>query len=77
MYFELFLLFRYYLTLEKGMAFNLNKIEFFLSKDVMFKFGWNWPSGFGEEDENVYSLQVDRHTTCDQKAHLSFHLWWA
>ena len=21
------------------------------------KFGWNWPSGSGEEDENVKSLQ--------------------
>ena len=23
------------------------------------KFGWNWPSGSGEEDENVKSLQTD------------------
>ena len=26
------------------------------------KFGWNWPSGFGEEDENVISLQMDGQT---------------
>ena len=26
------------------------------------KFGWNWPSGSGEEDENVKSLQTDRQT---------------
>ena len=25
-------------------------------------FGWNWPSGSGEEDENVKSLQKDRQT---------------
>ena len=24
------------------------------------KFGWNWPSGSGEKDENVKSLQMDR-----------------
>ena len=26
------------------------------------KFGWNWSSGSGEEDENVKSLQTDRQT---------------
>ena len=34
------------------------------------KFGWNWPSGSGEEDENVKSLQTDgrtdRETTDDR-----------
>ena len=50
------------------------------------KFGLNWPSGSGEEDENVKSLQTDRQTdgrtdgqTDDgrqviRKAHLSFQL---
>ena len=32
------------------------------------KFGWNWPSGSFEEDENVKSLQTDRRTTGDQKS---------
>ena len=53
------------------------------------KFGWNWPSGPGEEDENVKSLQTDRQTdrrtdgrTEDgrhviRKAHLSLQLKWA
>ena len=53
------------------------------------KFGWNWPSGSGEEDENVKSLQTDGRTdrrtdrqTDDgrqviRKAHLSFQLRWA
>ena len=56
-------------------------------------FGWNWPSGSGEEDENVKSLQTERQTdgqtdgqmdgrTDDgqqviRKAHLSFQLRWA
>ena len=39
------------------------------------KFGWNWPSGSGEEDENVKSLGKDgrtdrRRTTGDQKSSL-------
>ena len=39
------------------------------------KFGWNWPSGSGEEDENVKSLQTDgqtdrRRTTGDQNSSL-------
>ena len=53
------------------------------------KFGWNWPSGSGKEDENVKSLQMDGLTdwqtdgpTDDRqqvigKAHLSFQLRWA
>ena len=37
------------------------------------KFGRNWPSGFGEEDDNVKSSQTDertdgRRTTGDQKS---------
>ena len=52
-------------------------------------FGWNWPSGSGEEVENVKSLQMDRQTdrrtdrqTDDRqqaikKAHVSFQLGWA
>ena len=44
------------------------------------KFGWNWPSGYGE-DENVKSLQTDWRTDDGKKvirkAHLSFQLRWA
>ena len=44
------------------------------------KFGWNWPSGSWEEDENVNNLQADGHRQTDdgqqviRKAHLSFQL---
>ena len=53
------------------------------------KFGWNWLSGSGEEDENVKSLQTDGRTDrltdrqtdngrkVIRKAHLSFQLRWA
>ena len=53
------------------------------------KFGWNWPGGSEEEDENVKSLQTDRQTDrrtdgqtdagrqVIRKAHLSFQLRWA
>ena len=52
---------------------------------ICAEFGWNWPSGSGEEDENVKSLQTDRRTvrqTDDgrkviRKAHLSFQFRWA
>ena len=44
-----FLLFRNYLPLEKGMALELNKLKFPSPKDALCQFGWNWPSGFGEE----------------------------
>ena len=38
------------------------------------KFNWNWASGFGEDDENVNSLQTDGQTDGQQairKAHVS------
>ena len=37
------------------------------------KFGWNWPSGSGEEDENV----TDDGRQVIRKVHLSFQLRWA
>ena len=49
------------------------------------KFGWNWPSGSWEEDENVKNFidrrtdrQTDwRRTTGDQKSSLELSAWWA
>ena len=38
---------------------NLNPLH---PKMLCTKFGWNWPSGSGEEDENVKSLQTDGQT---------------
>ena len=75
---KVFSLFHNYLPLEKGRALDLNKLESPSPKE----FGLNWPSGSGEEDENVKSLQTDRRTdgqTDDgrqviRKAHLSFQL---
>ena len=42
---------------------NLNLLH---PRMLCVKFGWNWPSGSGE-DENVKSLQMDRWMTGDQK----------
>ena len=80
-----FLLFRNYLPLEKGGALHLKKNLNPLHPGILCaKFGWNWPSGSGDEDENVKSLQTDGRTdvltdggTDDgqqviRKAHLSF-----
>ena len=47
---------------------NLNPLHL---RMLCAKFGWNWPSGSGEDDENVKSLQTDRQT------YLSFQLRWA
>ena len=82
---NVFLLFHFYLPLEKIEPLHLNKLESQSPKDALCKFGWNWPSGSWEEDENEKSLQTDGQTdrrTDDgqqaiRKAHLSFQLRWA
>ena len=38
---------------------NLNPLH---PRMLWAKFGWNWPCGSGEEDENVKSLQTDGQT---------------
>ena len=50
---------------------NLNPLHL---RMLCAKFGWNWPSGSGEKDENVKSLQTDRQKT-DKK--WSEKLTWA
>ena len=40
---NVFLLFRYYFPLEKGVALHLNKLESPSPKDPFCKVGWNWP----------------------------------
>ena len=52
-----FSLFRNYLPLEKAGPFiwkNLNPLH---PRMLCAQFGWNWPSGSREEDENVNSLR--------------------
>ena len=56
---DIILLFRYYLPLEKGVALHLKKLEPSLLKNALCKV---WPSGFGEDVENVERLQTDRQT---------------
>ena len=36
------------------------------------KFGWNWPSGSGEEDKNVKNLQTDGWTDGEQSEKLTW-----
>ena len=59
---NLFLLIPNYLPFGKGVALHLNKLESPSPKDTLCQVWLNWPSGSGEEDENVKSLQTDRET---------------
>jgi hypothetical protein len=45
-----FYIFYNYLPFEEDLALYLNKLEFPLPKDNLYKFDWFWPAGSGEED---------------------------
>ena len=64
---NVFSLFRNYLPLEKSGALHLNKFESRNPRMLCAKFGWNWPSGSGEEDENVKSLRQRRQRRTTDK----------
>ena len=62
---------------------NLNPLH---PRMLCARFGWNWSSGSLQEDENVKSLQTERHTNrltdrrrtkSDQKSPLELQLRWA
>ena len=75
---NVFALFRNYLPFEKGGALHLNNIETPLPTDALCQVWSNWPSGSGEEDENVKILQTegrtDRQTDDGRKAISKAHL---
>ena len=72
---------------KRGWPFILINLNPHQPSLLSVNFGWNWPSGSWEEDENVNSLQTDgRRTTGDQKSSLELssselktlspqHLW--
>ena len=78
-FFSVFLLFHYYLPLEKSVSLHLNKLESPCPKDdlcqVWLKLAqWFWRS------QKCESLQTDRKTDGQRairKAHLSFQSRWA
>ena len=84
-YFNAFYLFRNYLPWKGTGPFIWTHLNPLHPRMHCAKFGWNWPRGSGEEDENVKSLQTDGRTdrqTDDgrqviKKAHSSFQLRWA
>ena len=56
---NVFSLFRNYLPLELGGALHLNKLESPSPiRMLCAKFGWNWPSGSGEEDFLISSMYL-------------------
>ena len=83
MYFHYFVIISPWKRAEPFIWTNLNPLH---PRMLCAKFGWNWPSSSGEEDENVKIYrQTDGRTdgqTEDgrqviRKAHLSFQLRWA
>ena len=73
-----FSLFRLYLPLDNGVSFILINLNPLYPKMLCVNFGWNWPSGSWEEDENVKSLltniRTDGRTTDNRR---SEKLTWA
>mgnify|MGYP003692227413 CR=1 FL=1 len=72
---NVFLLFRNYNPLERAGPFIWTNLQPLNPRMLCAKFGGNWLSGSGEEDEIVKSLQTDgqtdrRRTTGDQKSSL-------
>ena len=53
---NVFYLFYNYLSLEKVRALHSKKLESPSPKDAFPKFGWNWLSGYGEEDFLISSM---------------------
>ena len=62
--------------MEKSMALHFSNSNLFHPRMLCSKFGLNWLSGSGEEDENVKSLQTEGQQAI-RKAYTSFQLWWA
>jgi hypothetical protein len=79
--FNVFLLFRYYLPLEKGYPLHLNKLESPSPKDDLCEVWLKLVQWFWRRSRKCKSLQTDRQTDAGQrairKAHLSFQLRWA
>ena len=70
--FIIFSLFCSYLPLKKETTLHLNNLNHLYPRKLCAKFGWNWPSGSGEEDENVKSL---RHRRQRQRRRTTDKFW--
>ena len=55
--------FRNYLPLEKGRALHLKNLNSLHSRMICATFGWNWSSGFGEDDFSNSSLYFHNFVT--------------
>ena len=64
MYYRYFLIISPKKRVDPSLEKNVNSLH---PRMLCVKFGWNWPSGSGEEDENVKSLwQRQRQRTMDK-----------
>ena len=75
--FNITLLFNNYLPFKKVMALHLNNLNSVYPRMPCAKLCWNWPRGFGEEIENVKSLQIDRRTDRQTRGGQKSSLGWA
>ena len=62
---NVFSLFRNYLPFEKRVSFIWRNLNPHIPRMLCAKFGWNWPSDSGKEDENVKSLQTRTYGQTD------------
>ena len=67
--------FRNYLPFERGGAFISTNLYPLHPRMLCVKFGWNWLSGSGEEDENVKSLRQRRRQR--QQRRRTTHKFWS
>ena len=68
---NVFSLFCYYLPLEYELPFIWTNLTTHHPRMIYAKFGWNWFSGSGEEDEKrekFMTTKQRRWTNCDQES---------
>ena len=67
---KMILKFHHLLLVGKVWPFILTNLNSLLPRMFCAKFSWNWPSGFGEDDEKVKNYDNDddgQGKNCDQK----------
>ena len=72
MYFRYLVIFSPWKRVGPFIWTNLNPLH---PRMLCAKFGWNWPSGSGEEDENVKSFRQCKQRRCRQQRRTTEKFW--